>query len=56
MLEAKDVAAEIKRVEDTNQKDLRRLAALINNIINVLKGYGRNAIARYDGNGDKLLI
>ena len=51
-----DVAAEIRKWEKRNQKDLRKLAALINKILNVVKGYGGNAIVKYDDKGDKLVV
>ena len=51
-----DVAAEIRRWEKRNQMDLRKLAALINKILNVVKGYGGNAIVKYDDKGDKLVV
>ncbi|MCJ1241821.1 hypothetical protein MMC14_009827 [Varicellaria rhodocarpa] len=54
--EVEDVAALIKRWEECNQTDLRKLAALINKILNVLKGYGGNAIVKYDVKEDKLVI
>ena len=54
--EVENVAAEIKRWEEGNQKNLRKLAALINKILNVVKGYGRSAIVKYDDKGDKLVI
>lgn len=54
--EVQDVSAEIKSWEERNQSDLRKLAALIQKIINVVKGYGGNATIKYDVNGDKLVI
>ncbi|OBT60408.1 hypothetical protein VE03_10237 [Pseudogymnoascus sp. 23342-1-I1] len=39
-----------------NQRDLRKLAALISKIIDVVKGCGGNAIVKYDILGDKLVI
>lgn len=51
-----DVAAQVKRWEEHNQTDLRKLAAVIIKILNVVKGYGGNAIVRYDVQGDKLVI
>src|SRR5436190_3957298 len=40
--EVEDVAAEIKRWEEGNQRNLRKLAALIKKIVNVVKGCGGN--------------
>ena len=55
--EVEDVAAPIKRWEERNQTDLRKLAALITKILNVVKGCGGNtAIVKYDVKEDKLLV
>jgi hypothetical protein len=54
--EVEDVAADIKSWEEGNQRDLRKLAALISKIIGVVKGCGGNAIVKYDTLGDKLVI
>ena len=54
--EVEDVAAVIKRWEERNQTDLRKLAALITKILNVVKRCGGNAIVKYDVKGDKLVI
>jgi hypothetical protein len=54
--EVDDVAADIKTWEEDNQRDLRLLAALISEIIDVVKGCGGNAIVKYDRLGDKLVI
>lgn len=54
--EVEDIAAQIKRWEEDNQSDLRKLAALINKILDVVKKCGGNAIVKYDENGDKLVI
>ena len=54
--EVENVAAEIKRWEEGNQKDLKELAALINKILNVVKGCGGSAIVKYDDKGDKLVV
>jgi hypothetical protein len=54
--EVEDVAADIKTWEEGNQKDLRKLAALISKIIGVVKGCGGNAIVKYDILVDKLVI
>ncbi|KFY98473.1 hypothetical protein V500_01658 [Pseudogymnoascus sp. VKM F-4518 (FW-2643)] len=54
--EVEDVAADIKTWEEGNQRDLRKLAALISKIIGVVKGCGGNAIVKYDILGDKLAV
>ena len=54
--EVEDVAALIKRWEERNQTDLKKLAALIKKIVNVVKERGGNAIIKYDVGGDKLLV
>ena len=54
--EVEDVAALIKRWEERNQTDLRKLVALIKKILNVAKGCGGNAIVKYDVKKDKLVI
>lgn len=54
--EVEDVAASIKRWEERNQTDLRRLGALISKIINVVKGFGGSAIVKYDATDDKLVV
>ena len=54
--EVEDVVAEIKRWEEVNQDDLRKLAALINKILNIVKGSGGYAMVKYDEKRDKLLI
>ena len=54
--EVEDVAALIKRWEERNQKDLRKLAALINKILDVVKGCGGNAVVKYDVKEEKLVI
>ncbi|KFY67379.1 hypothetical protein V496_01570 [Pseudogymnoascus sp. VKM F-4515 (FW-2607)] len=54
--EVEDVAAVIKTWEEDNQRDLRKLAALISEIIDMVKGCGGNAIVKYDRLGDKLVI
>jgi len=55
-LEVEDVSALIKRWEERNQTDLRKLAALIYKILNVVKGCGGNAIVKYDVKEDKLVV
>ncbi|KAL2044112.1 hypothetical protein ABVK25_012458 [Lepraria finkii] len=54
--EVEDVATLIKRWEKRNQTDLRKLAALITKILNVVKGYGGNATVKYDAKDDKLVV
>jgi hypothetical protein len=54
--EVEDVTAQIKRWEERNQNDLRKLAALINKILTLVKGCGGNAIVKYDDKGDKLIV
>lgn len=51
-----DVAAQVKRWEEQNQANLRKLAAVINKILNAVKGYDGNAIVRYDAQRDKLVV
>ena len=50
------MSAELKRWGEGNQRDLRKLAALINKIVNVVKGCGGNAIVNSDHKGDKLIV
>jgi hypothetical protein len=54
--EVEDVAVQIRLWEEGNQNYLRKLAALINRIRNVVKGCGGNAIVKYDDKGDKLVV
>ena len=54
--EVEDVAALIKRWEDRNQTDLRKLATLITKILNAVKGCGGNAVVKYDVMKDKLVV
>ena len=54
--EVENVAAEIKRWEERNQRDLRKLAVLITKILNVVKGCGGSAIVKYDDKRDKLVV
>lgn len=54
--EVKDVAALIKRWEERNQTDLRKLATLINKIFNVVKGYSGNTTVKYNTEEDKLVV
>lgn len=51
-----DVVAQIKGWEDENQKDLRKLAGLIEKIVGVVRDGGRNAVLRYDGIRDSLVV
>jgi hypothetical protein len=51
-----DVAAAIKSWEERKQNDLRKLAALIRKIINLVKECGGNAILKYNTERDKLVI
>jgi len=54
--EVEDVAAEIKIWEEASQGDLKMLVALINRIIDVVRGVGGNAAVKYEPNGDKLVV
>ena len=54
--EVEDVAAPIKRWEERNETDLRKLAALIRKLRDVVKGSGGKAIVKYDAMGDKLVV
>ena len=54
--EIEDVVALIKKWEECNQTDLRKLAALINKIVSVVTGYGGNTIIKYDVEGDNWVI
>jgi len=54
--EVEDVAALIKAWEERNQMDLRKLAALIGKILDVVKGCGGSALVKYDVSGDKLVV
>jgi hypothetical protein len=51
-----DVAAVIKSWEERKQNDLRKLAALIRKIINLVKECGGKAVLKYNVVGDKLEI
>lgn len=51
-----DVASHIKNWEEDNQSDLMNLAALLENIISVVRGGGGKAVIRYDSHGDKLVF
>ena len=54
--EVKDVTSEIKGWEERKQNDLKKLAALIRKIINVVKGSGGNAVLKYNVETDKLVV
>lgn len=54
--QVKDVTTDIKRWEETHQGDLRKLAALIHKLLDVVKECGGAATARYDVQGDKLVV
>jgi len=54
--EVEDMAAQIKKWEEDNQSDLSRLAALINKILNVVRGCGGNAVLKYDDKADRLAL
>ncbi len=51
-----DVTAFIKQWEDRRQISLRKLAALIRKIIDLVKGCGGNAVVKYDVERDKLVV
>jgi hypothetical protein len=51
-----DVTAQIKSWEERKQNDLRKLAALIRRIINLVKECGGNAVLKYNVEGDKLVV
>ena len=51
-----DVVAVIKSWEERKQNDLRKLAALIRKIINLVKECGGNAVLKYNVEGDKLVV
>lgn len=52
----KDVAAQIRKWEEYNQMDLRKLAALVSKIVSVVKGFGGNATVIYNVKKDKLVV
>lgn len=54
--DVEDIAAVIKEWEERNQTDLRKLAALINKIISVARGFGGKATVKYDVKEDKLVV
>ncbi|KAE8446397.1 hypothetical protein EG329_012002 [Mollisiaceae sp. DMI_Dod_QoI] len=51
-----DVAAQIKKWEESNRNDLRKLAALISRIVSVVKDCGGRGVVRYDDKADKLVV
>lgn len=51
-----DVAGAIKSWEGRKQNELRKLAALIRKILNLVKECGGNAVLKYNIEGDKLVI
>ncbi|KAF2873118.1 geranylgeranyl pyrophosphate synthetase [Massariosphaeria phaeospora] len=54
--EVEDVSAEIKRWEERNQKNLRKLGALISRIVDMAKEFGGNAVLKCDATGDRLVV
>ncbi|KAJ4418782.1 hypothetical protein N0V82_005347 [Gnomoniopsis sp. IMI 355080] len=54
--QVEDVTEEINRWEEAHQGDLRRLAALIRNLLDMVKKCGGIATARYDIQGDKIVL
>ncbi|KAF2472327.1 uncharacterized protein BDR25DRAFT_324271 [Lindgomyces ingoldianus] len=54
--EVEDMAGEIRIWEAGNQSNLKKLAALIHTIIDVVKGCGGHAVVNYDIKGDKLVV
>lgn len=51
-----NVVAAVNEWEEENQYDLKRLAALISKILDVVKGCGGRAIIRYNGYIEKLVL
>lgn len=51
-----NVTAQIKSWEERKQNDLRKLAALIRRIINLVKEFRGNAVLKYNVEGDKLVV
>ncbi|KAK6592004.1 geranylgeranyl pyrophosphate synthetase [Botrytis cinerea] len=51
-----DIAAKVKSWEARKQDDLRKLAALIKMIINLVKECGGNAVVKYNAVKDKLVL
>ncbi|KAI1641883.1 uncharacterized protein F4817DRAFT_28941 [Daldinia loculata] len=51
-----DVTAQIKRWEQDNQRHLRKLAALIRKIVNIVKDCNESVTLRYDARERKLIL
>lgn len=51
-----DITADLKIWEEAHQQDLRKLAALIRKLVDVVKECGGIATVRYDVQGDKLMV
>ncbi|KAG0652251.1 hypothetical protein D0Z07_0976 [Hyphodiscus hymeniophilus] len=51
-----DVTVQVRRWEEDNQHDLRRLAGLIGMIVEMVKGCGGHATLKYDDTGDELVL
>ncbi|PMD18503.1 hypothetical protein NA56DRAFT_244940 [Hyaloscypha hepaticicola] len=56
VLEVKDIAVQVKRWEEGNQNNLRKLATLISKILQLVKGYNGHTTIKYNNKGDKLVI
>ncbi|KAI0468753.1 geranylgeranyl pyrophosphate synthetase [Xylaria cf. heliscus] len=54
--QVEDVTSDVRRWQTDNQVQLKRLAALIRKILDIVKGLNNRATVRYDCNGDKLII
>lgn len=51
-----NVVAAVSEWEEANQQDLRALAALIKNVIDIVKGCGGRGVIKYDGWTPKLVV
>lgn len=51
-----DVSVDIRRWEEVHQADLRKLAALIRRLLDLVKECGGTTTVRYDVQGDKLVV
>ncbi|XXG96086.1 hypothetical protein Hte_002364 [Hypoxylon texense] len=51
-----NVVAAVSEWEEANQQDLRKLAALIKNVIDIVKGCGGRGVIKYDGWTPKLVV
>ncbi|KAI6083632.1 hypothetical protein F4821DRAFT_244465 [Hypoxylon rubiginosum] len=51
-----NVVGAVNEWEQANQHDLKKLSALISNIVNIVKGYGGRAIIKYNPYADKLVV